>query len=415
MEYIDWIPGMEIPKVKDLVGMDTETELIVDHNYPDVVCLQVWSPELSHFVWWEDIDQYLDIFQEVNPHAHYVFHNAPFDLGVMNNHKTLFNALEQDRLHDTYVIDSMCCAKFDGYIKKDRKLDQIAKRRLGIVVDKDESIRLTFKRSMGRDGVSEAHKQYAMKDPKVTYDLAKIMSWNTYPTEPRKVRMMVALEDISKRGFLTDTATRIALTEKFQKEVDETTEALADWGWYPKEKGNEAVIQHILKGVEADMGIKFERTPTGKIKTTDDALEPIEGDEFVDSFKKRAHASKMISTYLGEGKIDADGRARTRFNLAVTMRTTSSNPNIQNVPRKGGIRGMFVPPPGFLLSAVDYSQLELCALAESCYRRFGFSKLMDTINAGIDCHKYMATFYTGKAIEHIDKSERQLAKVCNFG
>ena len=76
---------------------------------------------------------------------------------------------------------------------------------------------------------------------------------------------------------------------------------------------------------------------------------------------------------------------------------------------------MFIPSPGYLLVSVDYAQLELCALAESCYRRFGNSKLMETINAGMDCHKYMATFYTGKSIDQITKEERQLAKVANFG
>ena len=76
---------------------------------------------------------------------------------------------------------------------------------------------------------------------------------------------------------------------------------------------------------------------------------------------------------------------------------------------------MFIPTPGYIYSAVDYAQLELCALAESCFRRFGSSKLMDTINSGVDCHKYMATFFTGKEITHITKDERQLAKVANFG
>ena len=77
---------------------------------------------------------------------------------------------------------------------------------------------------------------------------------------------------------------------------------------------------------------------------------------------------------------------------------------------------MFIPTPGYLLCSIDYSQLELCGLAESCFRRFGFSKLMDTINSGVDCHKYMGTFYTGKPdIPMITKSERQLAKPANFG
>jgi DNA polymerase I-like protein with 3'-5' exonuclease and polymerase domains len=353
--------------------------------------------------------------EESNPKLHYVFHNISFDYGVMDKHDVLSRALEEGRAHDTYVIDSMRCALDDGYIRKDRKLAQIYKRRFNKELEKPSDVRLTFNRGMNRD-VPEAHIQYAMKDAKATYDLAELMDWRAFPTEPLKVRMMIALDDISRRGFLTDEPVRIALKDKFQKELDETTEALADWGWYAKEKGCEGVLQHILEGVEKDLGIRFARTEkSGKIKTTDESLEPIEGDEFIDCYKARAHANKMIKTYLGDKNIGNDKRVHTRFNLAVTMRTTSSKPNIQNIPRKGGIRGMFIPPPGYLLCATDYAQLELCALAESCYRRFGHSKLMETINAGVDCHKYMGTFLTGKPIEHITKDIRQLSKVCNFG
>ena len=418
MTYEYWTTNSPpVPTISNImIGVDTETELIVDHNFPDVVCLQAYCPNFAHFVWWEDIPAYLKMLDDTNPHAHYVFHNASYDLGVTNNNEVLFKALAEDRLHDTYVIDSLRCIKDIGIVRKDRTLDQIARRRLGIILDKDESIRLTFSRSMGRDGVSEAHVRYAMEDAKVTYELADIMNWKEFPTETMKTRMMIALDSISRRGFLTDDKVRLELLDKYTKEVEESTAMLADWGWYAGEKGNAGILQHILEGVEIDMDIEFERSEkTNKIKTTDEALEPIKGDEFVDAYKERAHANKMISTYLGDDKIHADGRVRTRFNLASTGRTTSSKPNIQNVPRKGGIRGMFIPTPGYILAAVDYAQLELCALAESCFRRFGASKLMDTINAGVDCHKYMATFFTGKEIHHIAKDERQLAKVANFG
>jgi len=415
MEYTDWLPGMTIPQTQGLMGMDTETHLITGPAFPKVVCLQTYCPSFAHFVWWEDIPEYLNQLEWACPSLHYVFHNISFDYGVMGKPDMLTKALEENRAHDTYVIDSMECVKTLGYVRKDRKLADLYKRRFGVKLDKDDEVRLTFNRNMNRD-VPEAHKQYAMKDPKATYDLAVHMEWDTFPTEPLKTRMMIALDSISRRGFLTEDSTRLDLLNKYNKELDETTDILADWGWYAGEKGCDKIIQHVLEGVEKDLGITFERSEkTKKIRTTDESLEPIEGDEFIDCYKKRSHANKMISTYLGDKNIDIDGRARTRFNLAATMRSTSSGPNLQNLPRKGGIRGMFIPTPGNILAAIDYAQLELCALAESCFRRFGFSKMMEIINSGVDCHKYMATFYTGKEINHITKEERQLAKVANFG
>jgi hypothetical protein len=102
---------------------------------------------------------------------------------------------------------------------------------------------------------------------------------------------------------------------------------------------------------------------------------------------------------------------------------------------------MYIAPKGWVMVTTDYAQLELCTLAEDCYIRYGASKLRDVINAGVDCHAYMAVQLTGrlKGIELIAedpnsidavrdaitkfKTEdehkfaeiRQLAKICDFG
>lgn len=96
---------------------------------------------------------------------------------------------------------------------------------------------------------------------------------------------------------------------------------------------------------------------------------------------------------------------------------------------------MYIPPEGMVLCATDFSFVELLALAESCYVRFGFSSLGDIINAGIDPHRWFAGVRDGlisndtaftkdpKAVEemeafleaNISKKARQDAKAANFG
>lgn len=81
--------------------------------------------------------------------------------------------------------------------------------------------------------------------------------------------------------------------------------------------------------------------------------------------------SKLKSTYVDEfeaGKgslIFPDGRLHANLNTTFTEtgRTSADEPNLQNFPKRGAdvwVRSQIVPPPGHLLVAVDYGQLEAC-------------------------------------------------------
>ena len=115
--------------------------------------------------------------------------------------------------------------------------------------------------------------------------------------------------------------------------------------------------------------------------------------------------------------------------LVRTGRTSCSGPNVQQLPRKGGLREAFVASPGHLLLAVDYSFIELRTLAAECEARYGSSKLADVIRAGTDPHCHSAAIFAGITLEKFmalkisavaGKRERfetlrQRAKVLNFG
>jgi len=112
-----------------------------------------------------------------------------------------------------------------------------------------------------------------------------------------------------------------------------------------------------------------------------------------------------------------------------TGRTSCSNPNVQNLPREGGIRESFVPSPGTVFLVVDYSFIELRTLAAVCEERYGSSKLAEVIRAGVDPHCHTAAMFEGMTLEEFMKlkgsknaknreqyaSLRQRAKVLNFG
>ena len=82
------------------------------------------------------------------------------------------------------------------------------------------------------------------------------------------------------------------------------------------------------------------------------------------------------------------------YNVLVNSgRTSSNHPNIQNPPRKGGVRECFVPRPGYVFVACDYDSAELRALAQACWDILGKSKLADAYraDASFDPHTLFAS------------------------
>lgn len=109
---------------------------------------------------------------------------------------------------------------------------------------------------------------------------------------------------------------------------------------------------------------------------------------------------KQRSTYI-EGLIGraetSGGRIYSDFKLhnAVTGRSTSSRPNLQNITRvKSGlpnIRSLFTASPGHTILSADYSQAELRAIAELS----GDRRLGDIYKLGDSLHKRVAERFYG--------------------
>jgi DNA polymerase I-like protein with 3'-5' exonuclease and polymerase domains len=111
--------------------------------------------------------------------------------------------------------------------------------------------------------------------------------------------------------------------------------------------------------------------------------------------------------------------------LVRTGRVSASDPNIQQMPRRGGFREIFCPSPGHHLLAVDYAAIELVTLAAVCEARYGRSVLADVIREGRDPHAYTAAILLGRDPDEFllfrksdpeqFKAARQNAKALNFG
>ena len=115
------------------------------------------------------------------------------------------------------------------------------------------------------------------------------------------------------------------------------------------------------------------RTPTGQPSTAEDVLEELAASYALPRIVLEYRAlAKLKSTYtdkLPELVNERTGRIHTCYAQAVaaTGRLSSVDPNLQNIPmrRPEGrrIRQAFIAPPGCVLLAADYSQIELRIMA----------------------------------------------------
>lgn len=101
-------------------------------------------------------------------------------------------------------------------------------------------------------------------------------------------------------------------------------------------------------------------------------------------------AQKLLSTYAGKmPKVATNGIIHCSFNQygADTGRFSSSNPNLQNIPKDDRFRRMFIARPGHTLVSCDYTQQEvyiLAALANDEEMKSAYEK-------GMDFYAYMAS------------------------
>ncbi len=127
---------------------------------------------------------------------------------------------------------------------------------------------------------------------------------------------------------------------------------------------------------------------------------------------------KLDGTYVSvlPRLADEDGRIHTRFNqtVAATGRLSSSDPNLQNIPIRRSlgreIRRGFVPAPGYVFVAADYSQIELRVMAHLS----GDEAFLRAFRADRDIHRETAARIFGVEPDRVTPGMREQAKTINF-
>lgn len=439
-----------------MIALDTETELITDAQpVPRLVCAQLSDGDTAEVIHHSDPALpalLLDVLSEPVALA-----NAPFDLAVISKRypdleDAVWESLQRGRIKDVLTREKMIDLADGKGLKRPYGLADVVQRRCGVAIDKGED---TF-----RERYSELIDTpiawwpaeaivYAETDALATYavwseQMAKAIrirsatGYDPFEDAGRQARGHWALDLISRHGVCTDARAVQSLDDALAKEETALCQALQQWGLVRANGSRDTKALRVLAELEgATMmteGGKKPNKKTGKVSppvlaTGVDALSELELDDD-HPLTLYLQYSSVMTTRSRVIKQLRPPILRTRFNeLAENGRSTSSAPNLQNLPTdytfqrlfkhsgnvpEGGFRECLIPREGNVFVIADWSKAELVTWAQVLLWLFGedanTSALAKVLREGGDPHDSMArTIGEGFGI-----APRRLAKIVNF-
>ncbi len=340
-----------------------------------------------------------------------------YDLHVLANHGVALRGIRHDTLLESYVLDSTARHDMDSLAERHLKLRTI---RFEDVAGKGAK-QLTFNQV-----ALEQAGPYAAEDADVTLRLHHCL-WPRLEREPglRRLYEEVEIPLIDVLARMERAGVRVDATALRQHSGE-----LAQRLWELEQQAYDLAGEKFNLGSPKQLqAILFERlglpagkkTATGQSSTAEDVLQELALTYPLPRvILEHRTLSKLKSTYtdrLPEQIHPRTGRVHTSYHQAVasTGRLSSSDPNLQNIPIRTPegrrIRQAFVPEPGWVMLAADYSQIELRIMAHLS----GDEGLLRAFAAGDDVHRATAAEVFGVTLEQVSAEQRRSAKAINFG
>ena len=230
--------------------------------------------------------------------------------------------------------------------------------------------------------------------------------------------LTAVLAAMEEAGVKVDTYRMGEITARLHDRVEELEARATDLA------GEEFVLgstQQVARVLFEQLGLAPGRKGKTGYSTDSRVLRGLrDAHEIVPVIEEWREYSKLLNTYLlplPSLISERDGRLHTTFNQAVaaTGRLSTSNPNLQSIPIRTDlgrqIRSAFIAEEAHRLVSADYSQVELRILAHVS----GEPVLREAFERGEDIHTRTAAEVLGKDPATLTRSERDVAKMVNFG
>ncbi len=353
-----------------------------------------------------------------DPERGKIGHHLKYDAHVLANHAIELAGMRFDTMLESYVLNSVATR---------HDMDSTALCYLGIKTITYEDVagkgakQLTFNQ-VPVDKASE----YAAEDADITLCLHHTL-WPQLGAFPRLKKLYEELEQplvpvllrMEHRGVLVDRELLRAQSQEFGVQLRElTVQAHREAGTEFNVDSPKQLQQILFEKLQIPVTRK---TPTGQPSTAEDVLEELAIAYPLPRIILEYRAlAKLKSTYTDKlpELVDArTGRIHTSYHQAVaqTGRLSSADPNLQNIPvrRAEGrrIRQAFIAPPGYVLMAADYSQIELRIMAHLS----GDEGLLCAFAEDRDVHQATAAEVFSVPLDSVTSDQRRTAKTINFG
>lgn len=270
-----------------------------------------------------------------------------------------------------------------------------------------------------------AASRYCGEDVACTFQLTALLAsqLDALPSlktifENMELPLEAVLAAMEARGIRIDKAYLQMLADELEAELKSLEEQAYAQAGEPFNLNSPKQLSDLLFQKLSLSTQKSRKTSLG-FSTDAATLEKLQGDHpIVDIILRNRTLAKLKSTYVDALPLlinPKTERIHTDFNQVVTAtgRLSSSHPNLQNIPIRTSfsrrIRRAFVPEPGYVLMAADYSQIELRILAHLAEEKV----LIEAFQSGEDIHTLTAKLLLDKT--EVTADERRLAKTINYG
>jgi DNA polymerase-1 len=353
-----------------------------------------------------------------NPNIAKVAHNATFDLMMLQNVGIDVRPITFDTMIAEWVRDPL--SRFLG-------LKAFARQELGVAMRDIEELIGTGKKqvTMAQVGIQEAG-EYASRDAVVTYKAYRFLSEKLQEAglqrlfEEIEMPLIPIIAAMERAGAKLDLPFLAQMSAEFDAQLRRIETHVYELAGGAFNLNSPKQLNDVLFG-RLNLPVKGLKKTTHGYSTDVTTLEALyDAHPVIAVMMEYRELSKLKSTY-----IDAlptlinprTGRVHTSYNQTGTStgRFSSSNPNLQNIPIRTAlgreIRKAFIAEDGYVLLAVDYSQIELRVMAHISRDH----TLQQAFHQGQDIHKATAAAVYGIPLEEVTYEQRSFAKRVNFG
>lgn len=426
-DFARWLERLE---KADLFAFDTETTSL-DYSQAEIVGLS-FAVEAGHAAYLPVAHDYPDAPEQLdrnavlekmrplleNPDKAKLGQNLKYDANVLANHGIELRGIAHDTMLESYVLNSTATK---------HNMDDLAKEYLNYTTIRYEDVAGKGAKQIPFQEVPiEQAAPYAAEDADVTLRLHEVLSeqLNRHPSleilyRDIEMPLVAVLSRIERNGVLLDTGMLAAQSRELAAQIAAIEKHAYELAGQTFNLGSPKQIQTVIYD-QLNLPV-LKKTPTGQPSTDESVLQELAADYPLPRLiLEHRTTSKLKSTYtdkLPQQVNPKTGRVHTSYHQAVaaTGRLSSSDPNLQNIPIRSPegrkIRQAFIAPPGYVLVAADYSQIELRIMAHLS----GDKGLLAAFKQGLDIHSATAAEVFGVDPEQVTAELRRSAKAINFG